>query len=163
MRLIIEGPDGAGKTTLVRQLADYFGSDILVMTEKGSKKLRDYEDKANLDNVISDRSFLSELVYTNVFERKSELSPCEYEALLNYYRAKGWVILVLDADSTCLANRLQLRGDEDEYKVRKISDLRMFYRAMAYFYDLPVIDAEHLDPMKLINDLEAGKYGKHNF
>ena len=158
MRIIVEGPDGAGKSTLVRKLADHFKCDILAMTEKGSKEKRDYLDKATLDNIVSDRSFLSEMVYTQVFERENPISVQEYEALIKHYLSHGWIFLILDASAKALTERLNLRGDEDEYKIKQISDIRVFYRAIAYFYDLPVINTEELDVDQLIKDLEEGKY-----
>ena len=154
----MEGCDGVGKTTLVRKLADHFECDILVMTEKGSKRIEDYEDKANLNNVISDRSFLSELVYSNVFNRKSPQTPFQYEALVKLYRSRGWIFLILDADTQCIIDRLMLRGNEDEYKVKAIEKLGMFYKAIAYFYNIPIINTENLDVNELIKNLEEGKY-----
>lgn len=158
MKLIVEGPDGAGKTTLVRKLADHFCCDILCMTEKGSKRTGDYLAKASLDNIVSDRSFLSEMVYTQVFERENPITIHGYEDLIKHYRSQGWIFLILDAPTRCLSERLNLRGDEDEYKVKQISDIRMFYRAIAYFYHLPVVNTETLDVEKLICDLEEGNY-----
>lgn len=162
MRLIVEGPDGVGKTTIVKQLAEHFNCDILHMTEHGSKRLSDYQMKAFLDNVISDRSFLSELVYTQVFNRENPINVHEYEELIKQYQSKGWMIIILDASTKCLTERLNLRGDEDEYKVKNIADLRMFYRALAYFYDLPLINTEDLIIEDLIKDLEEGKHAAHH-
>ena len=156
--MIIEGPDGAGKTTLVRKLADHFKCDIVVMTEKGSKQVGDYLCKSNLDNVVSDRSFLSELVYTYVFHRRSSLSLYDYERVMREYRKEGWQFIILNASTECLTKRLNVRGDEDAYKVRNIDKLRIAYDAWAYWFNLPVIDSENLDVDQLIKDLEDGKY-----
>lgn len=132
------------------------------MTEKGSKKYNDYICKSNLDNVISDRSFLSELVYTMTFQRRSSLTLSEYESLMKNYRERGWQFIILNASAKCLSERLNLRGGEDEYKVRNIDQLSKAYNAWAYWFNLPVLNSEHLDVNQLIKDLEDGKYEPNN-
>lgn len=128
------------------------------MTEKGSKKPEDYLTKCNLNNIISDRSFLSELVYTYVFSRRSPMTLYDYERLMREYRQNGWQFIILNASTECLSERLNVRGDEDEYKVRNIDQLRIAYDRWAYWFNVPVIDSENLDVDKLIKDLEEGKY-----
>ena len=156
MRIIVEGPDGAGKTTLVKELAAHFNCDILTMTEFGSKKMTDYEQKAKLNNIISDRCFLSELVYASVADRKHVLSPHEYETLIRMYQNKGWKFIILDASVECLLDRLNKRGGEDQWKIDKITNLKTIYLMLAKFYDLKIIDSENLDVNDLIKDLEEG-------
>lgn len=160
VKIIIDGPDGAGKTTLVRKLADHFGCDILVMTEKGSKEFIDYVHKCQLNNIVSDRCFLSELVYSTVFQRHSKLKLSEYQKLLNHYLDSGWQILILNASTACLSERLNLRGDEDEYKVLNIDKLRVAYEGISKRWDLPMLDSETLDLEQLIKDLEDKQYAQ---
>lgn len=128
------------------------------MTEKGSKEFRDYMCKCTLDNIVSDRCFLSELVYTRVFQRYSRLKLTEYEFLTKHYLNNDWQILILNASTPCLTERLNLRGDEDEYKVQNIDKLRFAYTELARAYDLPMLDSETLNVEELIKDLEEGKY-----
>ena len=162
MRIIIDGPDGAGKTTLVKKLADHFGCDILVLTENGSKNFTDYLHKAGLNNIVSDRSFLSEIVYADVFERPSELTPAHQEALLQFYRANMWQIIILNASVSCLHERLNLRGDEDLSKIVNLEKLRQAYKYLSTNYGLPMLDSETLDFEKLVKDLEDMKYVSHH-
>lgn len=162
MRIAIDGPDGAGKTTLVKKLADQFGCDILHMTEKGSKDFFDYVDKAKLKYVISDRSFLSEFVYSKVFDRPSKLSRYEYKCLLDYYWHEGWQIIILNANPNCLMSRLNLRGDEDKCKIHNITKIYNAYNELSAQFDLPIINSENFDVDELIKDLEAKKYVRHN-
>lgn len=155
MRIIVDGPDGVGKSTLIQALADYFGCDILHMTEKGSKKFIDYQDKANLDNVVSDRSFLSEMVYGVLFNKEKKLNLWEYEKLVQVYKEKGWHFIILDASTECIIERLTARGDEDPHKIKNIAGLRALYRSCAYFYELPILDSEDLNLDELITYLEV--------
>lgn len=154
MRIIVDGPDGAGKTTVVEQLADHYGCDIIHMTEKGSKALEDYLAKAHLDNIVSDRSFLSEVVYSSVFKRKSKITIDHIRMIFNYYRKQGWKIIILDALPHVLADRLNLRGDEDEHKIQNIARLRTAYRRLAYLLDIPIIDTEETTISDIIKKLE---------
>jgi thymidylate kinase len=154
MRIIVDGPDGAGKTTVVEQLADHYECDIIHMTEKGSKAIKDYVAKANLDNIVSDRSFLSEDVYSRVFKRTSKITLSDTVELYKYYRKLGWKIIILDASPEVLATRLNLRGDEDEHKIQNIAKLRDKYLRIAHLLEIPVINTEVDTISDIINKLE---------
>ena len=45
MPIIIEGPDGAGKSTLAKSLADRLGMNILKMTANGGQSVQEYLQK----------------------------------------------------------------------------------------------------------------------
>ena len=155
MNVIIEGVDGVGKTTLVRQIADELECDIVSMTRHGSKEFSDYIAKAELRRIVSDRSFLSEIVYCTVFGRKCSITPMQLDNLMKYYRQFGWKFFLLDADPKTIRNRLLNRGDEDPANVMMVDELRTAYLAFAYFYDIPIIKSEEIDVQKFITELKG--------
>lgn len=156
MNIIIEGVDGVGKTTLIKEIADELDCDILAMTRQGSKEFDDYVAKANLRRIVSDRSFLSEIVYCAVFGRKCSITPLQVEELMKYYRNRGWKFYLLDADTETIRKRLGVRGDDNPHNViDKIDSLRAAYLAFAYFFDIPIIKSEELDVEKFITELKG--------
>lgn len=145
-----------GKTTLIRQIADELDCDILSMTRCGSKEYRDYIAKAKLRHIVSDRSFLSEIVYCTVFNRECSITPLQAESLVKYYQNLGWKFYLLDADNETIRKRLCVRGDDNPYNViDKIDSLRAAYLAFAYFFNIPILKSEELDVQKFINELKG--------
>ena len=103
--LIIEGPDGAGKTTLAKKLSEDLGIDLskysrLTQEERnklsraGSVKPRVYGAlgvavAGRKDPVIHDRMFFSELVYGQVLRGSSVFSFQEERMVLDILHAMG--------------------------------------------------------------------------
>lgn len=74
MPIIIEGPDGAGKSTLAKSLADRLDMNILKMTANGGQSPDEYMQKLACDGVIIDRCWVSEQVYSDLFGRDPPVS-----------------------------------------------------------------------------------------
>lgn len=116
--LIIEGIDGVGKTTLVEYLQDC-----------GMKKYHfDYDSKnmdlftkymrvllENNDELVFDRSFISEMVYGPVIRNKCKLSLEDYTKLLIAYKNVEAKIIYLTAPKEILLKRKN--NDKDDYDV----------------------------------------------
>lgn len=147
--------DGVGKTTLIRQIADRLECDILSMTRCGSKKVSDYLAKATLKRIVSDRSFISEVVYSTVFDRETTVTPQIGEGLIKVYKALGWKFYLLDADTETIRKRLLVRGDEDPANVENVDRLRKAYLSFAHSFDIPIIKSEELDVEKFIAELKG--------
>ena len=78
MNIIIEGPDGAGKSTLANQLADILNLEIahfVAPTDDSSQfdMYRDFMLKAK--NTILDRAWYSDMVYGPIYRGKAEITP----------------------------------------------------------------------------------------
>lgn len=66
MKIIIEGPDGAGKSTLADAISRKTGFPVVHLTNVDADKMdTQFENALALDNVILDRYILSNLAYNN--------------------------------------------------------------------------------------------------
>lgn len=112
MPIIIEGPDGAGKSTLAQSLAGALDMNILKMTANGGQSAREYEQKLACDGVIIDRCWVSEQVYSDLFGREPRISNSDAEALTEFCGLVGIPIIVLLPPLHVVIGRLNERGDE---------------------------------------------------
>lgn len=76
MNIIIEGPDGAGKTFLANQLADALNLQIVhfVAPTDDSSQFEMYRDFIiDMKNTILDRAWYSDMVYGPIFRGAAEI------------------------------------------------------------------------------------------
>lgn len=112
MPIIIEGPDGAGKSTLAKSLADRLDMNILKMTANGGQSVPEYLQKLACDGVIIDRCWVSEQVYSDLFGREPRIGHDDAEALTELCEHMGIPIIVLLPQLHIVIGRLNERGDE---------------------------------------------------
>lgn len=112
MPIIIEGPDGAGKSTLAKSLAGALDMNILKMTANGGQSVPEYLQKLACDGVIIDRCWVSEQVYSDLFDREPRIDNDDAEALTEFCGLAGILIIVLLPPLHVVISRLNERGDE---------------------------------------------------
>lgn len=150
MIIILEGPDGAGKTTLAQQLATAFG---LTVHHEGPppqnvSMLQHYGrilDDARGKNVVFDRLYVGERVYGPIVRGQDRLGEDGYKRMRQLSWAVGALeILCLPAFEVCLTNWQNRKGElfADPIKLRQVHDsYRRYFTASMYLqYDFTSTD-----------------------
>lgn len=112
MSIILEGPDGAGKSTMADAIARELGWNILKMTANGSQSEEDYREKLACHRIVIDRCWISEQIYAPVFKRAQRLCDCACERLNQICRERPVQVFVVLPPLAVVDARLARRGDE---------------------------------------------------
>lgn len=139
MRIILEGPDGAGKSTLANILAYKYGLDICHCTAKDPNDFAFYNESVRKDNIVWDRHTVGELIYPKIFNRKQNISTEDARIVLWNAKQLNTKIFVLTEDPLLLQKRLLLRGGEDPKIFDNIALIDDRFRFFAMQYHLPII------------------------
>ena len=143
MRIIIEGADGTGKTTLVKKLAKTYGLDSLNINRYDPNNFNFYLETLKKTNVIFDRHFIGEMIYPEVFNRKENLNEEDFEWLLNYARENGIVIIILHTQEETLTKRQ--KPNEYPEVLNNIIEINKRFKEIAEKYFIPLIDVEQIN------------------
>lgn len=139
MRIILEGADGTGKTTLAKILAYKYGLDICHCTQFDPADYDFYRQSVRKNNIIWDRHTIGELIYPKIFFRKNKIGTEDTRLVIHYARKEGTKIFILTEDKDIIKKRLLERGGEDVRilnNIEWINDQFLFY---AEQYHIPVI------------------------
>lgn len=154
MKIILEGCDGVGKTTLAKILADKYGMDICHCTQNDPNDFKFYLETVRKDNVIWDRHTIGELIYPAIFNRKQNIS---YEdAKLIIYRAKsnGVKIFVLSTSHKTIEKRLKARKTEHEKIMNAFKWIDDQFTYYAKEFNIPIIDTSKMTLQEIFDLME---------
>lgn len=134
-RIIVEGADQQGKTTLCRLLAKSLDWRI----KHFGKPHDDFNFIADYiipENTISDRNFLSEVVYSTINERQSR---AQLNLLANIFRNKGTLLILVDRGE-------DFKFDDSRHEDYSEVQIREAVRMYRLVYDLAYMDKIILNP-----------------
>lgn len=153
MPIIIEGPDGAGKSTLAESLADRLDMNILKMTANGGQSVPGYLQKLACDGVIIDRCWVSEQVYSDLFGREPRIDNADAESLTELCALTGIPIIVLLPPLHVVIGRLNERGDEyADVVCPNIVEIYKRYREWAEEHDAAIVLDDN-DPVTAMEEV----------
>lgn len=155
MKIILEGADGTGKTTLAKLLADKYGLDICHCTQNDPCDFEFYKQTARKENVVWDRHTIGELIYPKIFNRKIQISPEDARIALAYARENGGKVFVLTADNDVIKSRLFDRDvPEDSRIVENIAKINAEFKFYAEALNVPVIDTSKMTMEEIFEMVE---------
>lgn len=155
MRIILEGVDGAGKTTLAKILADKYGLDICHCTQCDAADYDFYSQTLRKENVVWDRHTIGELIYPTVFGRKRQVSVEDVRLILHYAKQEGVIVLVLTADMPTLLERLNNRQvSENPLIMENLDYIDNEFRFYAEQYHLQLIDTSKMTLQQIFDLVE---------
>lgn len=160
MNIILDGPDGVGKTTLVNKLKEHYNIDSIRMSYKDPKDFNFYSRLLEKTDCIFDRQFLSELVYAPLFERECQLTIKDVNELFTKIQELQIPIFILDADKDVIIERLLNRGGEHATILKSISYLKEQFKILATVYNIEIIDTSKMTFEDILRKVEM-KYEKH--
>lgn len=153
MRIMLDGPDCVGKSTITEKLANSIGCNIVRLTYNGDRSLRAYYQMMAVDNVIHDRSFISEIIYPKYFGRACRLDFDDEKYLHNMIDNLSIKVIILTASPETLEKRMRSRGDEHINNIDKLVKINHDYLEYAREHDIPVINVTNKTIDEIIKEI----------
>lgn len=153
MRIALDGCDGTGKTTISEKLANTFGCNIVRLTNGGDRTLNAYRQLMSCDNVVHDRTFLSEIIYPKYFGRKGRLDSKIILTLFELFDIYDIKLFILTAKPETILERIGKRGDEFIDDVEKFIQINRDYLNVANENGFTIIDTTNKTVDEIIEEI----------
>ena len=127
--MIIEGCDGAGKTTFINDILEFSPISHSISFSKPSDdfdKQIYFHTAMMTGEIVLDRFFYSEIVYSELFNRECKITRKDSHALENMLRYRGANLLYMDTDPLGCYGRLN-KEDKGIFTLQDINRICSLY------------------------------------
>ena len=153
MRIILEGCDGTGKSTVAKILAKKYNLDIVHMTGQDPKDYGFYRQSIRKTNVVFDRNLIGEMIYPIVFRRMNELTRAEFRTLIDMARNEGVKMFVFTCENSVLKERLTARGNECDEVMKHLEYINDSFKFLAHSHFIPIIDTTNKNAEEVAKEI----------
>ena len=153
MRILIDGCDGTGKTSVCEKLANKFGCNIVRLTHDGDRNFKAYSEAMIPDNMVHDRTFLSEIIYPKYFNRDSRLDSNIIPDLFELIKLFDVKLFILTAKSETILERIGKRGDEFIDDSNKFIQINSDYVTTAMENNFVIIDTTNKTIDEIVEEI----------
>lgn len=149
----MEGCDGTGKSTIAEKLANKFGCNIVRLTNGGDRSLGAYHSLMTCDNVVHDRTFISEIIYPKYFGRESRLNAEIVPQLFQMIESYDIKLFILTASNKTILERVGKRGDEFISDMSKFKEINQDYVKLAATRGFTVINTTNKTIDEIVEEI----------
>ena len=156
MRIIIEGADGTGKSTVSNYLKEKYNLEYIHVNGNDPNTFEWYMDLLEKNNVIFDRHFIGEMIYPYIFDRKCNLSQEQFDILLKKTKELNYNIIIMTEKDNVILKRLHDRLNEDESVIKTLKIVNKIFRVIARRIGAKLYYSNTMDVLSQI-DMELKK------
>lgn len=114
-KIVIEGPNNVGKSTLIEELRKHLDWEVEHVTSLCPNTYDFYDDLLSCDEpLIFDRLHVGEMVYPLVYDRMPKMSQNEFEELCEKHE-NHTLVVILDADFDFIICATNLKNEVFNY------------------------------------------------
>lgn len=149
MRIIIDGNDGVGKTTLSNELKDVFQIPSYIHLSYNDPT--NYEFYFNMllkDNVIFDRSFMDEKIYSKVLNRPTNLFDNEINKLHLLLKKLNYIVII------CYSDKKRTKENELQQIKQNEKNIDNYFKDLAHKHNYIYFNMFKDDLKTLIKQIE---------
>jgi broad-specificity NMP kinase len=162
MKIIIEGADGTGKTTLIKKIIQKFNIKSYIHINRHDPNTYNfYYETVKKNDVIFDRHLIGEMIYPKVFNRKANLNKQTFEMLLKHIEDEKCIIIILYTNNENLISRLKFKTDEYDEVIKNILEINRQFLEIAAKYNIKIFDTSQVTYKEIFNWIEV-KHGELN-
>ena len=131
--VVVEGPDGSGKTTLIKKIRNEFHWPVVHVVQPAAPDIPQMVKLVDCAPVVFDRFHLSEIAYGNVLRDGSKLDWHDLWALEGLLVARGFVLItcLTDVNAMLVNNRNEEQLFEAVRNKQPMIDLVSQYRMLS--------------------------------